>query len=137
MSDVTQDVFGRKLVRSFEEGVCKLEGELNVSPNAKAIVITNKLEAALTPFVQTNHKRGMIVTRGRLVLTLHSFDIGYDLGSWHSRVVNELRKMLKKLGFEHPSFNLEYRKSERCFVAFSFSFKDVSPLDIYRTERGA
>ena len=137
MSDVYKDTLTCKMNRHFGQDDHVLESKLDLSPESKGPVIASEFRKQVTKFFRKKHKAGMIASNCRVEITVRGFDIGYDLGKFHSRVIYELRKVLKDLEFDHPSFSLDYMRDERCpHIQYKMTFRDVEPWAIYRTEVG-
>ncbi len=131
--DLKSGVKGR-VDKLFAEGRKTFSVRLDISPNAKTpkLVETFKKEVSRS-FMQV-HDKACFAVNSKVEIVLHSYATMFNLGDFDSNL-RHFRIVLESLGMKTPGISIRHEQSKKdLFIEVEGSFKDVSPLDLYRTE---
>lgn len=119
--------------KMFEASCEVFTVRLNASPNSKWQRLESEIKRAIGPKFEERRKAGMCVCNTKVTLELHSRDTLFDLGSFGANC-HRFRATLAELGMKGATFNVAHFHDTDSFIDATVSFKNVSPLELYRTE---
>lgn len=131
--DVLYNATGQRLDRRFNDGAKSFTCSVQVSPNARLSMLEKFIYAEISKNFKRVHKQGFVPCNTKVEFVLHTSDTVFDMGSYGAQRLL-FRKLIEKAGMGHPQINISHKKDSMYFVEISVSFKDIHPLELFRTE---
>lgn len=117
----------------FKEGLKTLSLTFKDVGNGNALPTIEKLTTAVSRSFKAIHSNGCYAVNSKVDITIYSIDENFDFSSLNA-YLSELKNLLDTFGMKRASIIARHIKSENEKVCVEISFKDVSPLDLYRTK---
>lgn len=120
--------------KPFKEGVKSFSVRFDSHLNGKrSNMIETFRKEVLNAFTKV-HDKNCCACNVKLEIVLHTPDTLFDFSNFGA-TQRALRSALESMGMKHPGITVSHVKAKAgSFVEVEGSFKDVSPLDLYRTE---
>lgn len=119
--------------KPFKEGEKTFSVTLKVSPSDKPQVVREKFRYEVLRVFNTVHDKACYAVNSKVSLTLYTPDTMFDFNKFSAHTY-EIKKALDAIGLKRAGLIERHIKSVVARIDVEVSFKDVSPLDIYRTK---
>lgn len=120
--------------KPFEEGVKSFSVRFEASANGKASNMISEFKKHVSRAFLAVHDPNCFACNTKLEIVLHTYDTLFDFSNFGATQC-ALHTALEFMGMKHPGITVRHVKAKSAsFVEVEGTFKDVSPLDLYRTE---
>ena len=124
-----------KAVRKVTTNVPKrFSVRFEASANGKASNMIEEFKRHVSRAFLAVHDQNCFACNAKLEIVLHTYDTLFDFSNFGA-TQRALRTTLEAMGMKHPGITVSHVKAKTgSFVEVEGTFKDVSPLELYRTE---
>lgn len=124
-----------KAVRKVTTNVPKrFSVRFEASANGKASNLISEFTKHVSRAFTAVHDKGCYACNSKIEIVLHTPDTLFDF-SHFGATQRALHTALESMGMKHPGITVSHVKAKTgSFVEVEGTFKDVSPLELYRTE---
>lgn len=120
--------------KPFKEGVKSFSVRFEASANGKASNMISEFKKHVSRAFLAVHDQNCFARNMKLEIVLHTPDTMFDFSNF-GPTQRSLHESVSFMGIKHPGITVRHEKSDgETFVEVEGTFKDVSPLDLYRTE---
>lgn len=120
--------------KPFKEGVKSFSVRFEASANGKASNMISEFTKHVSRAFSEVHDKGCCACNSKIKIVLHTPDTLFDF-SHFGATQRALHTVLESMGMKHPGITVRHVKAKTAtFVDVEGTFKDVSPLELYRTE---
>lgn len=120
--------------KPFKEGVKSFSVRFEASANGKASNMIEEFKRHVSRAFSTVHDQSCFACNAKIEIVLHTYDTLFDFSNFGATQC-ALRSALEDMGMKHPGITVSHVKAKSAtFVEVEGTFRDVSPLDLYRTE---
>ena len=120
--------------KPFKKGLKSFSVRFEASANGKASNMISEFTKHVSRAFSTVHDKGCCACNTKLEIVLHSHDTLFDF-SHFGATQRALHAALESMGMKHPGITVRHVKAKTAsFIEVEGTFKDVSSLELYRTE---
>ncbi len=120
--------------KPFKEGVKSFSVRFEASANGKASNMIETFRKEVLNAFSKVHDKNCCACNMKLEIVLRTPDTMFDFSNFGA-TQRTLHTALESMGMKHPGITVRHVKAKTAtFVEVEGTFKDVSPLDLYRTE---
>ncbi len=120
--------------KPFKEGVKSFSVRFEASANGKASNMISEFTKHVSRAFSEVHDKGCCACNTKIEIVLHTYDTLFDFSNFGA-TQRALHTALESMGMQHPGITVRHVKAKTAtFVEVEGTFKDISPLDLYRTE---
>lgn len=120
--------------KPFKEGLKSFSVRFEASANGKASNMISEFTKHVSRAFTAVHDKGCYACNSKIEIVLRTPDKLFDF-SHFGATQRALHTALESIGMKHPGITVRHVKAKTAsFIEVEGTFKDVSPLDLYRTE---